>query len=120
MERQPDHINLMEYVTKPEGKTGGEVEPRVITEDVARLVRRKVRPDDDDVGSSVALVAEKADTSTRTVYRVLSESTPTISLDLADRLCIAADSHLAACRLSWPDGHTGPYIDAEFAAIMAG
>lgn len=88
-----------------------EQEPRVITQDVANILKRLVRPDDDGAGSSVSLVAEEADTSTRTVYRVLSESTETISLDLADRLCLAAHSHLATCRVKLPNGSIVAYLD---------
>lgn len=86
-----------------------EIEPRVLTADVAALLTLMVRPDDEDSGASVSLVAEKADTSTRTVYRVLSKSTETINLDLADRLCLAAGGHLATCHLVWPDGEVTAY-----------
>lgn len=79
-------------------------EPRVVTEDVQAILRRVIRPGEDDAGDSVSLIAEKANVSTRTVYRVLQASTETISLDLADRLCLAAGSHLAMCRLKWPSG----------------
>lgn len=91
-------------------ETHVEQEPRVLTRDVTAVLRRIVRPDDDDAGESVALIAEKADTSTRTVYRVLSGSTDTINLHLADRLCLAADAHLSACRLVFPDGRIEPYF----------
>lgn len=87
-----------------------ETEPRIVTKDVATVLRRVIHPDDPDQGDSVALIAEKADTSTRTVYRVLSHSTETLGLDLADRLCLAAGYHLAECRLAWPDGSTTPYF----------
>lgn len=103
----------MSTIAPPEPDTASpEVEPRVLTEDVARALRRIVRPDDDDAGESVALIAEKADTSTRTVYRVLSISTETLNLDLADRLVLAANSHLAlaGCRLKWPDGSVTNYF----------
>lgn len=92
-------------------RKGREQEPRVVTEDVQNILKRVVRPDDDDEGNSVALIAEKADTSTRTVYRVLAGTTYTLSLDLADRLCLAADAHLTECRLSWPDGQVTNYLD---------
>lgn len=90
-------------------------EPRVLTEDVRDLLRRVVRPGDDDSGESVSLIAEKAGVSTRTVYRVLNPAPTedgrpaTISLDLADRLCLAAEAHVALCRLFWPDGRTTAY-----------
>lgn len=81
-------------------------EPRVLTEDVQAVLRLRIRPGEDDSGASVALIADAARVSTRTVYRVLNpdESKPTISLDLADRLCIAAGVHISRCRLVWPDG----------------
>jgi DNA invertase Pin-like site-specific DNA recombinase len=90
-------------------------EPRVLTEDVRKVLRKVIRPGDDDGGESVALIAEKAGISTRTVYRVLQdpedESTAeTINLDLADRLCLAAGAHLMVCRLRWPDGITTSYF----------
>lgn len=90
-----------------------EIEPRVVTAAVAGALRRIVQPALDDAGESVALIAEKADTSTRTVYRVLSLSTETLNLDLADRLCLAADAHLALLGgdiLEWPDGSRTPYF----------
>lgn len=86
-----------------------DAEPRVFTADVAAVLRRVVRPDDDDAGQSVALIAERAETSTRTVYRIISCSTTTLRLALADRLCMAAESHLSACRLLWPDGRISAY-----------
>lgn len=85
-------------------------EPKVLTEDVRAVLRRVIRPDDDD-GGGVAMIAERAETSTRTVYRVLSENhAEAISLDLADRLCLAAGSHVALCRLKWPDGEVTSYF----------
>jgi hypothetical protein len=85
-------------------------EPKVLTEDVRIILRRVIRPDDDD-GGSVQMIAERAQTSTRTVYRVLSPShSDAISLDLADRLCLAAGSHVALCRLKWPDGEVTSYF----------
>jgi DNA invertase Pin-like site-specific DNA recombinase len=107
------HFLLQNYSPNVEEAKKNEVEPRVVTEDIAKLVRNFVRPDDEDAGASVSLVAEKANTSTRTVYRVLSESTTTIQLDLADRLCIAVSSHLATCRLAWPDGTISAYLEIE-------
>lgn len=85
-------------------------EPRVLTEDVQAILRRVIRPSDDS-GESVTLIAAKAHVSTRTVYRVLNpdESKQTISLELADNLCRAADSHLRFCRLVWPDGEVTDY-----------
>jgi hypothetical protein len=99
------------YEPEPEEGVNGSGEPRVLTCDVANVLAPVVRPDDEDSGSSVSLIAEKAQTSTRTVYRVLSNHTETINLDLADRLCLAAGSHLAACRLKHSDGAVRPYFE---------
>lgn len=93
------------------------IEPRVVTDDVSALLIKFVKPEDEDLGASVSLVAEKANTSTRTVYRVISVSTDTINIDLADRLCIAVGGHLAGCRLSWPDGAVTPYTAPARTAV---
>lgn len=95
-------------------------EPRVLTHDVQSILRGIIRPGDDDSGESVSLIAERARVSTRTVYRVLNPAArddgepPTISLDLADRLCLAADAHLKQCRLYWPDGSVTQYGEVDF------
>lgn len=91
--------------------TPREVEPRVLTEDVQNILRRSVQPGNDDAGDSVTKIAKAADTSTRTVYRVLAATTETISLDLADRLCLAADAHLSECRLVFQNGEIRGYLD---------
>lgn len=87
-------------------------EPRVVTADVQEILRKVIRPNDEEGnGAAVSLVAERARVSTRTVYRVLNpgEAKVTISLDLADRLCIAAGSHVSLCHLAWPDGALTDY-----------
>lgn len=92
----------------PPGEPG---EPKVVTSDVRSILTQVIRPGEDDDGGGVAMIAEKAHTSTRTVYRVLSKKhSDAISLDLADRLCLAAGSHVALCRLKWPDGRITPYF----------
>lgn len=87
-------------------------EPRVLTEDVQAILRVKIRPGEDDGDATVQTIADKAQVSTRTVYRVLDTKNPkpTIGLDLADRLVLAAGSHLAACRLVYPDGSVVSYF----------
>lgn len=85
-------------------------EPRVLTEDVQDILNRVIRPAGDLGGEGVALIANKAGISTRSVYRVLQADKPTIGLDLADRLCLAAGAHLAECRLVWPSGEITPYF----------
>lgn len=86
-------------------------EPRVLTEDVRAILRRAVFPDDPDYGDSVRELAERAETSTRTVYRVMSGKKHSIDLGLADRLVLAAGGHLVDCRLVWPDGRVTRYTD---------
>lgn len=84
-------------------------EDKVLTVDVQAILRRLVRPDSPNEGESVALIAERADTSTRTVYRILACSTETISLDLADRVCLAADAHVSECRFIDSEGNITTY-----------
>jgi AraC-like DNA-binding protein len=87
------------------------VEPRVLTVDVQEILRRVIRPDDEDAGKSVALIALRAGVSTRTVYRVLNpqESKPTMEMRMADKLCLAAGAHLADCRIVTGDGDVLDY-----------
>lgn len=91
--------------------TEKEIEPRVLTADVQRILRRIVQPGDDDSGESVVALAERADTSARTIYRILARSTDSINLDLGDRVTLAAGGHLMECHLVWPDGTVTGYLD---------
>jgi hypothetical protein len=86
-------------------------EPRVLTVDVQAVLRRRVQPGDDSSGESVTLIADNAEVSARTVYRVLGADKPTLSLDLADRLCLAAGTHprIAGIRLLLHDGKIVDY-----------
>jgi hypothetical protein len=97
-------------------------EPRVLTEDVQRVLRRVIRQGDEDSGGSVASIAARAKVSTRTVYRVLNPEPgkDSISLDLADELVLAAGGHLAVdrCRLKWPDGSITPYLGSDVTAAI--
>lgn len=88
-----------------------EVEPRVLTSDVRGVLRRIIQPDADDAGDSVVALASRASTSARTIYRCLALTSETISLDLADRICLAANDHLSSCRLVWPDGTVIGYLE---------
>lgn len=85
-------------------------EPRVVTADVQRILEDVVRPKEED-GAAVELIAARAGVSTRTVYRVLKpeEYRADMGLDLADRLCLAAGSHIKNCRLIWPTGDITSY-----------
>ena len=95
-------------------------EPVVLAEDVSRVLRAAVLPQSAEEGEAVAMLAERADTSARTVYRVLraaprEDGTPAVvSLDLADRLVLAAGRSLAevGCRLVLSDGRVVSYEDA--------
>lgn len=78
-----------------------EAEPRVVTDDVAGVIRRAIGPDEAD---SVALIAERSGRSTRTIYRILGLEWPTIALDLADAVCLAAGAHLSECRIVGTNG----------------
>jgi hypothetical protein len=91
--------------------TQKEPEPRVMTADVQRVLRSVIQPDADDAGESVVALASRAATSARTIYRILALNSETISLDLADRVCLAANGHLMTCRLVWPDGRIQWYLD---------
>jgi hypothetical protein len=87
-------------------------EPRVLTADVQKILALKVRPGSDDAGESVALIAERADVSPRTVYRCLSPDPDktTINLSLADKLLMACDSHLSHVRLVDSEGYVTGYF----------
>lgn len=63
---------------------------------MAALIRRAIGPDEAD---SVALIAERSGRSTRTIYRILGREWPTIALDLADAVCLAAGAHLSECEV---------------------
>jgi DNA invertase Pin-like site-specific DNA recombinase len=85
-------------------------EPRVKTADVKAILQAFIGRGSDP-GKSVALIAERSDVSTRTVYRVIQADKETLSLRLADQLVtLGAGSHLALCTLVWPDGRETPYV----------
>ena len=85
-------------------------EPKVLTEDIRRILELVIQPDLEDAGESVARVAEDAETSTRTVYRVLRGEMYSVGLDLADRLVMAAGGHLSDCRIVREDGTVVEYL----------
>lgn len=84
----------------------------MLTEDVQAILQRTIRPDDPDQGEAVALIAELASTSTRTVYRVLGAESEALDMGLADRLVMAAGAHLDQCRLRMADGQVVDYLHA--------
>lgn len=95
----------------PEEHEGAE--PRVLAKDVQAILRSKVLPGQNE-GDSVAAIAERAGVSTRTVYRVLQGTSPTLALNTADRLCLAADAHLSTCRLVWGSNPDKDLITSYF------
>jgi hypothetical protein len=86
-------------------------ELRVITEDVKAIIEKALQTEHEEYGLSVSVLAEKAGTSTRTVYRVLAVERKTVSLSLADNLCVAADAHVGECRMVNENGDIVSYYD---------
>ena len=89
-------------------------EPKVVATGVRRVLRDAINPDDPDAGEAVQVVAERAATSTRTVYRVLGGEISLLKLDLADRLALAVGRHLTeiGCEVELTDGRRVDYRDA--------
>lgn len=82
-------------------------EPRVLTEDLRAILLRELHTAedrDDKEGDSAALLAEKANTSARTINRILRLKTKTVDLGLADRLLVATGHHLFEVRVQHTDG----------------
>lgn len=93
----------------------GVAEPAILAEDVQRVLKQAIRPGDPDEGEAVSRIAARAGVSTRTVYRILKpdEDGGTMTLDLADRLVIAAGRQLSEidCH-AVVDGRLVEYADA--------
>lgn len=89
-------------------------EPLVVAADVRRVLRAVVRPEDPDFGDAVSELAHRAGRSRRTVYRVLGGQSETLSLDLADRLVLAAGRQLSeiGCHVVLADGRVVDWEDA--------
>ena len=76
-----------------------EPEPHVLTSDVRHEVLEALKH------VSVPLLAERAGTSERTVYRVRdNEYDVLMDLGLADGLLVASGAELSHCTIIWPDG----------------
>lgn len=83
-----------------------EREPEVSGEDVAGLLRKHVREDDD-----AAVIAEKAKCSTRTIWRRLEADTEWLSLKDADDILTAVGETINDCHLRLADGTIeGPWF----------
>jgi len=88
-----------------------EVEPRVVAEDVATVLRPHVRPDEEGRPSkdSVKSLSKRSGVPSRTIQSILGVTYKTTSLGHGDALCVAVGVHLSACRLAWPDGAVTAY-----------
>jgi hypothetical protein len=92
-------------------------EPRILAEDVRRIICTVIDPENPDNGEAVANFAERAGTSTRSIYRILSRKAgtatkpPSLRLDTADRMVTAAGRHLSECAVLTDEGHVLPYND---------
>lgn len=82
------------------------------------MIATVIDPRNPDNGEAVQGFAERARTSTRTVYRCLSgrageaaTTPPSMLLDVSDRLVTAAGRHLSECRVITPDGQVVDYTD---------
>ena len=94
-----------------------EVEPRVVAEDVAAVLRPHVRPDEDTgqpSKDSVKALSKRSGVPSRTIQSILSVTYKTTSLGHADALCVAVGTHLSACRLAWPDGEITAYSTVRY------
>jgi len=68
-------------------------EPKVSGDDVRVILEKYIlRYDYMPRGEVVEVIAERAEVSTRTIYRILQGTRASLELDQADRLLIAADS----------------------------
>ncbi|CAB4183338.1 hypothetical protein UFOVP1328_28 [uncultured Caudovirales phage] len=71
-------------------------EPRVVASEVVTIMERYLqRQSHLQRGDAVEVLAERAEMSTRTVYRILEGNRKWLDLDQADRLLIAAGFHLS-------------------------
>jgi IS30 family transposase len=86
--------------------------PKVCTEDVKAALWKAIQPVfegkfEPHDGMSVAVLAERAHVSTRTIYRVLDEDkpyAPLMNLEMADDLLTAADVHIWEVRVGSCNG----------------
>ena len=75
-------------------------EPRVKAADVVAILDRHLNfATHLQRGEAVEVLAERAGISTRTVYRILEGNRKWLELDQADRLLLAAGSHINEVRL---------------------
>lgn len=81
-----------------------ETEPRILAEDVQTVLVRALGRNEDERKESLPALAERAETTSRTVQRIINGQSQTVGLALADRLCIASGTHLSECRVVHADG----------------
>lgn len=80
-------------------------EPRVVAEDLIAILNREgyYAPRSGRDGMPLAPLAEQAQSSVKTISKLLRGEWKTIDLGLADRLCVAVGAHVGECRLDPPD-----------------
>lgn len=75
-------------------------EPRVHAEDVREILKAYLTNVGHlQRGEAVEVLAERAEISTRTVYRILEGNRKWLELDQADRLLLAAGRHIHEVRV---------------------
>lgn len=77
----------------------GDLEPRVVARDLIRLLNCAgyFAPRSGRDSLPLAPLAEAAESSTKTLSKLLRGEWYTIELGLADRLCVAIGEHLREC-----------------------
>jgi hypothetical protein len=82
-----------------------EKEPRVIAGDLIKLLNRAeyYAPRSGREGRALAPLAEAAETSVKTLSRLLKGKWETVDLGLADRICVAIGASVNECTLDPPD-----------------
>lgn len=80
-------------------------EPRVIAKDLITILNRHgyFEPRSKREGLPLAPLADSAETSVKTLSKLLRGTWETIELGLADRLCVAVGSNVNECGFDPPD-----------------
>lgn len=76
-------------------------EPKVEVrgEDVAEILKRRIRPGSLEAAEVRSAIAAQAGCSTETVKRIEDDKFDWVELDRADKLIVAAGGHLAECEI---------------------
>lgn len=80
-------------------------EPRVVAKDLIALLNREgyYAPRSGRGGLPLAPLALEAESSVKTLSKLLKGEWETIDLGLADRLCVAVGAHVSECATEPPD-----------------